>query len=299
MRYLKFALLSILVIGTLWVSPVLGQSVETRCGDIVEASFTEPESFVTFTLEMSAGDTFYIETERFGSYLMFNIVLNQNEGTAIFAPSGSVIVTARGELFNFNDSFLDNIRLQTETLGETGEYTIRLRNNDANGAFLLKVGCTLRNGTVVEPGDAAPADDGSNADSNVQPESTFSGYGFPGLAAVDFSNAFRTSLTVGTMSDGEIPPGSSNVFGYRFNGEANQRFTVNVQRTSGNLNLGVTVLSENNEVVFFSILVNGNAVTGDFSLPNAGEYTVGVFTLELLPPDSPQATAFQVQVVGE
>lgn len=278
MRYLKFALLSILVIGTLWVSPVLGQSVEARCGDIVEASFTEPESFVTFTLEMSAGDTFYIETERLGSYLMFNIVLNQNEGTAIFAPSGSVIVTARGELFNFNDSFLDNIRLQTETLGETGEYTIRLRNNDANGAFLLKVGCTLRNGTVVEPGDAAPADDGSNADSNVQPESTFSGYGFPGLAAVDFSEGIQIPLT---LAQPQTVPLGGEVTLYTYEAAAEETATLSITRVSGDISIGTTVINnDTNELLFAGIMPSSNNLSVELTFPSAGTYAIGLFRVD-------------------
>jgi hypothetical protein len=32
-----------------------------------------------------------------------------------------------------------------------------------------------------------------------------------------------------------------------------------------------------------------------FTLPTAGQYTIGVFRIDLLPPAAPEATAFQVQ----
>jgi hypothetical protein len=63
----------------------------------------------------------------------------------------------------------------------------------------------------------------------------------------------------------------------------------------GNLNLCLIVLSPDNKIVFQASLVTSESLTTRFTLPTAGTYTICVFRIDLLPPDSPQPTAFQVQ----
>ena len=54
------------------------------------------------------------------------------------------------------------------------------------------------------------------------------------------------------------------------------------------------VLSANNEVVFQASLVTSESLSTRLTLPSAGQYTIGVFRIDLLPPASPEATAFQI-----
>jgi hypothetical protein len=47
-------------------------------------------------------------------------------------------------------------------------------------------------------------------------------------------------------------------------------------------------------VVFQASLVTSSDLTTTIPLPAAGQYTIGVFRVDLLPPAGPQPTAFQV-----
>ncbi len=129
------------------------------------------------------------------------------------------------------------------------------------------------------------------------PEPAFSGIGFPGLAPVDFAAAFRLPLQMGTANQGEIPPAGNAVLGFTFDANAGDKLDLSFTRVSGNLNLGLVVLSADNKVVFQASLVTSEMLTTRFMLPSAGQYTIGVFRIDLLPPENPEATAFQVQAM--
>ncbi|MDX1992250.1 MAG: hypothetical protein SF029_07665, partial [bacterium] len=66
-------------------------------------------------------------------------------------------------------------------------------------------------------------------------------------------------------------------------------------RISGNLNLGLVVLYGDNTVVFQASLITSQTLSTRFILPETGTYTIGIFRIDLLPPDAPEATAFQIQ----
>jgi len=55
------------------------------------------------------------------------------------------------------------------------------------------------------------------------------------------------------------------------------------------------VLSADNQVVFQASLVTSTTLNTRFTLPSAGQYTISVFRIDLLPPAAAEATAFQVQ----
>ena len=61
------------------------------------------------------------------------------------------------------------------------------------------------------------------------------------------------------------------------------------------MNLGLVVLSENNEVFFQASLVTSEALSTRFTLPAAGQYTIGVFRISLVEPAAVEPTVFQVQ----
>jgi hypothetical protein len=162
------------------------------------------------------------------------------------------------------------------------------------GAYAIRIGCTMRDGTVIEPGDTLPDSTGSGNDTAVVTAPIFSGTGFPGLAPVDFANAFKLPLSLGTAMPGQIPPSGESVLGLTFDASAGDTFALDFARTSGNLNLGVVVLSANNEVVFQASLVTSQSLSTRLTLPSAGQYTIGVFRIDLLPPAAPEATQFQI-----
>jgi hypothetical protein len=82
--------------------------------------------------------------------------------------------------------------------------------------------------------------------------------------------------------------------GLTFDGNVGDTFALDFSKLSGNLNLGLVVLSANNEVVFQASLVTSDSLSTRLALPSAGQYTIGVFRIDLLPPANPEATAFQI-----
>jgi hypothetical protein len=149
------------------------------------------------------------------------------------------------------------------------------------GAYTLFLGCTLRDGTVIQPGDTPSQESSSSSTSSSEPQApVFSGVGFPGLAPVDFA---RIPMIANTPMTGAITPTGGEILDLTFT------------RLSGNLNLGLVVLSVDNQVVFQASLVTSQTLSTRFTLPSAGTYTIGVFRIDLLPPAAPEATAFQLQ----
>jgi hypothetical protein len=156
------------------------------------------------------------------------------------------------------------------------------------GIYTVTVKCILRDGTVIEPG-ALPLPPAPNP-VVIQPPS----FGFPGLAPVDFVNAVKLPLIPATPMTGAISPTGGELFGFQIEGNAGDVLDLSLTRISGNLNLGLVVLSAKNEVVSYGGLISGDTFSTRLTLPSAGQYTIGVFRVDLLPPGDPQATAFQV-----
>ena len=66
-------------------------------------------------------------------------------------------------------------------------------------------------------------------------------------------------------------------------------------RQSGNLNLGLVVLSADNKVFFQTSFVTSSALSTTLTLPTAGKYTIGVFRISLVEPTKAEATAFELK----
>ncbi len=96
---------------------------------------------------------------------------------------------------------------------------------------------------------------------------------------------------------GGVTPSGGEILGYLVNGNEGDVLELHFTRLSGNLNLGLVVLSQNNELIFQASLITTNSLTAQLTLPSTGDYTVGVFRVDLLPPDTPEPTSFQIQAV--
>ncbi|MEZ4862199.1 MAG: hypothetical protein R3C14_12860 [Caldilineaceae bacterium] len=57
----------------------------------------------------------------------------------------------------------------------------------------------------------------------------------------------------------------------------------------------MVVLSADNEVFFQASLVTSTSLSTTFTLPTAGQYTIGVFRISLVEPDEVEPTVFQVK----
>ena len=184
--------------------------------------------------------------------------------------------------------------LHTGPLATRGIYTIGV-DADRGGVYTLYIGCTLADGTIIKPGDLpTPTPQPTTPASSTGSSTTFSGHGFPGLPPVDFSNAVKVHLQNGT-NDGTIPISGDTILGYTLAAKKGDVLDLAFTRVSGNLNLGLVVLSPDNKVFYQASLVNTDTMDARFTLTTQGLYTIGIFRIDLIPPDNPQETSFTIQ----
>jgi hypothetical protein len=282
MRTAQIFALTLLVI---MFSPlVIAQQGSTliQCGTILEAELTindlnqNNDPAHTYTISLSAGDTITVRVQRIGDFLRF--------GVGILGLQSNRLT----ESFHSGDVAQIDV-----TVPANGVYTVYIWGNDETqvGVYEAFFGCTLRNGTVIAPGDVVTPDQSPTVAPSV---ASFSGFGFPGLAPVDFTQGVTIPFTPGTPNTGSISDGFVGIFGFTFSGNTGDVFDLSFERLSGNLNLGLAVLSEQNEIAFQASLVTSSSLSTRFTLPSTGGYTIGVFRIELLPPAAPEATTFQI-----
>jgi hypothetical protein len=261
------------------------QFVPAQCGSIFESRFEADGGRHRYYVNLVRGDAVNILAETLNtSYEDLRI------DVGIISPSERVIdgfasVRGRGER--------PVSTAETRELPETGTYTIELRAYTSTGGdYNFFIGCTLADGVVIEPGDVLP--DSTPTPPPVSANTTFSGFGFPGLSPVDFSEGVTVPFTMGSPNTGSISAGYEGIFGFLFTGNQGDTMRLDFTRVSGNLNLGLAVLSADNQVAFQASLVTSNSLSTDFVLPVTGDYTIGVFPIDLIPPDAPEATTFQI-----
>ncbi len=125
--------------------------------------------------------------------------------------------------------------------------------------------------------------------------SDFSGVGFPGLAPIDFTDAVTVPLILDEAITG-IMPLNNQILGFTLDAAAGDTLDLSYTRVSGNMNLGLVVLSAENEVFFQASLVTSASLATQFILPAAGQYTIGVFRISLVEPAAVEPTVFQLKV---
>lgn len=263
--------------------------VSVMCGDIIENEMTLIKEGHNYHIELNAGDIIYANVVPLGEYLKTRI--------AVQAPDETWFLWSHIS-GNYQDTQL-RPAVQTGVLSARGIYRIHVANsiynrghgdNTGTGFYTIYIGCTLRDGTVIEAGNTSQ----SVVSKSNSPE--FSGFGFPGLAPVDMSDVARIPMTAGIPFTGAVTPAGSEILGYAFNATTDQRINLNEERLSGNLNLGVVVIDADSNIIYFSALVTSESMSTRIRMPADGEYMVSVFRLDLLSPDVPEATAFSVQV---
>jgi hypothetical protein len=271
-----FGYLMIWCLVCLVVQPVFAQdasfySVEVFCEDQIFSEMTREDVDIDghyYELFLNAGAVLRIVTE--------GVVRQPDFDIDVLDPSGTVIAQARKAGQIEDTGFFE--------IFEAGVYTINVYTpQGALGSYDMFISCreserdVLRS-TVIDASSDAP----------------FTGFGFPGLAPVDFANALTLPLFDGTPMTGVITPTGGEILGFQFEANAGDVLDLNLNRVSGNLNLGLVVLSNTNEVVSYGGLITGDTFSTRLTLPSAGQYTVGVFRVDLLPPAAPAATAFQI-----
>lgn len=286
-----------------------GTPVAAQCGSIIDSDFASNFEEDIFTISMTAGDTLDISLTPIGEQLKSSIFLTGPTNLGVAASKAGADPN-----YFYNGQVEAQPKMPTGILGANGKYTIRVVNfsyynyyfgqdnynpgDPGNiGSYTLYVGCTLKDGTVIAPGDvvAPPTPVLPTVEPTQSPDDP-SFVGFPGIEPKNFADGIAIPFNIGLPNAGSIAPGFDSVFGFTLDGaSAGDTLDLTFTRLSGNLNLGLVVLSADNKVVFQASLVSSTTLNSRFTLPSAGQYTIGVFRIDLLPPDLPEATAFQIE----
>lgn len=272
----------ILIISVFSVDIVSSQNVPTpvQCGSIVDNEFTPTILENNYVFDLAPGDQFSVEIVPLGSNVEIIAEIFDPFGDSLNRPAGSQPGTPP----------------VVRKVGASGSYSIVVKQYIGGGLYSLRIGCILNDGTVIDPGDVPPTII-SVQNTGIPAAPTFSGNGFPGLAPVDFSSVAKIPMIANVPMTGGVAPDGSTILGYTVDAAANDTLALGFTRLSGNLNLGLVVLSADNQVVFQASLVTSSELTTKFTVPTAGTYTIGVFRIDLLPPAAPEATAFQLTAI--
>ncbi|MBI1281792.1 MAG: hypothetical protein GC179_26950 [Anaerolineaceae bacterium] len=282
---------------------VEGDVIVADCGSVIEGEFNSNYERHYYAVNMKAGDTMQISASPLGDQLRSSLVLLGPTELAL------VISDQRGNLGTdgkyYRLGIEKNPKIVSGVLSASGKYLIGVNNFEWNysprdsggiGVYTLYIGCTLRDGTVINPGDK-PAINTSDPTIEATSAPVFSGFGFPGLAPIDLSNTARLPIPPGIPLSGALTPTGSEILGYLFKAEAGDTVEVSFNRLTGNLNLGIVVINAQSQVIFQASLVTTQSMTTRFTIPESGEYTAAVFRIDLLPVANPEPTAFSVKAV--
>lgn len=256
-----------------------------KCGSIVDGEFTKEGETHEYLLNMATQESFVITIKTFVDHLAFF--------AEAYGPTGRLIADVCPNCAK------KEIAISSGTLAK-GTYKVNLHNSGV-GPYTLSVGCITVNGEV-KPGDiptptpkSTPAPLPTPTTRAAQPEtkSEFA-FGFPGLAPVDFSDIGSAPLVLDVPNVGRLPKGNE-ILGFTLEAQAGDVLDLSYTRISGNMNLGLVVLSADNQVYFQASLVTSDSLSTRFTLPEAGEYTIGVFRISLVEPEIVKPTVFRLQ----
>lgn len=279
--------------GLLIVSAQNAAPPPLECGSILEEELSDSNRFGDYTIQASAGTVITVVVEPIGDSFNPYLVLQNSVGTEILqfnsSPGGENEVFGDYTISSSNSILL----IYAGSPNDTRTGYSNFNNATYYGAYIISLACTLRDGTYIAAGSTVNIED-----LPVRPQTPV--LGFPGLPPVDFSDGITIPLTPDTPNTGSINPGFDSVFGFTFEGIEGATVSLEFNRLSGNVALGLAVISDSNQIAYMSALVSSTAMSLTFTLPSAGQYTIGVFRIDLVPLPSPEATSFTVEAtMGE
>lgn len=279
----------LVIVASQLLLPMVQAQSEIQCGDILKNNFTKNGEFHKYIINLNAGDITTVSAQPLGDTLQVQF--------ALFDPVGNKITS--WTYSSSDPSFTSGV------LSATGNYTIQAGAYRGVGVYTLYVECTKGDtGEIIKPGAAqtpvpvSPATE-SPTEATPLPQAAavtpeFADVGFPGLSPVDFSNVVRLNLANGVPISATLTPGFEDIVGFTVNAEPDDVLDLTYTRLSGNLNLGLVVLFPKNQVYFQSSLVTSDRLNTRLTLPVAGQYTIGVFQINLVEPAIPEDTAFEL-----
>jgi len=135
--------------------------IEIQCGQIIENEFTSNAQDHIYVLEMEPRESFNVSLQPFGDFLDAVVV--------IYGPSGIRLDGTDNGRRDGRFSVSKSPSIASGILSARGSYKIRVANtaisgsnddlyNDSDhfggvGLYTLSIGCTISDGTKIEPGD--------------------------------------------------------------------------------------------------------------------------------------------------
>lgn len=248
--------------GSVISSDRFTQSVQ--CGSIIESQFQREREIHRYFLNLSQNDVISLRIEETGSYSDLYFLLS------LYSPSSQ-------ELEDTSDS--DLVLLETDTLPVSGIYEIAIENSlngnqSDGGTYIMYIGCTLDDGTVINPGDAPSTTEMASPSEAI----VFSGFGFTGISPVDFSTGIEIPLQTGQP---QTAPLGGDVALYTYSASTNETRTLSLARLSGNISVGIAVIKlDTNEVIFFGGMPSSNNLSVELTFPSNGTYAIGLFRVD-------------------
>jgi len=259
-------ILSLVVFLMLAVMPTTAQTpIEVECGDIIESEFTSGREQHRFHIELNAGDQITVESVSVSTILVSTLsIRDPNENRLTYE-------------YNEVDPILVSSRLPTNGIYEI-RHTSKGNAETAVSIYTLFFSCTLRDGTVIEPGEAVVGDNGDTG-SPPAPPSRFTGFGFPGVQPVDFSDGIEIPIALGQPQT--TPLAGDLVALYTYDATAESTATLSLSRVSGEVAVGVTVINrDDNDILFLGGLPSSNNLSVELTFPSDGTYVIGLFSLD-------------------
>lgn len=254
---------------------VISSPIPAVCGDVIENEFLVDYEVHKYTLTMQAGDLIEAYVIPVGSRLSTRILF--------IAPNGEFF--GHSKKSGLHDQTEPRPRAITGVLSANGVYEMDVSNWEwlswprdptGVGVYTIYIGCTLKDGTVIRPGERAQPE--FTPTPPPPPTPAFSGFGFPGLPPRDFSTGIELPLTLGLASPAPI---GSDVVLYTYSATAGEIRTLKLSRMSGDISIGVTVIhKETNELVFFGGMPASNTLSVELTFPSDGVYAFGLFRVD-------------------
>lgn len=265
------------IMAVLWTPGILKAQMRPtniECGSTVQGELEAGEEHVFRLPTLYAGDV--LETELVvGGWGNASWEITRSDGRRVrydnsmnetYMPSGKIAIEAEDEYLIFVTAY-----------GSQG------------GTYALYTTCTYVDGTVDAPESSnlpGTVDTGDSA-------TAFTGFGFPGVAAVDFSAGIEIPLQRGQPVT--VPVGGDVVLYTHEAGEASAA-TLSVERISGDISTGVTVIKrDTNEILFLAGLPSSDKLSVELNFPSEGVYAIGLFRLDT-PERSNTSGAVQVNL---
>lgn len=248
--------------------PTFSQSATPiNCGDIVESEFTDNAQRHDYEIVLEGGDSLNVSVIPLGETLETTILLWGSTGQEISRSHVSRVVEPTPSIETPVLSAPDTYQLMigNSQIESDGDMSGQPWDLGGLGIYTIYIGCTLRDGTVIEPGDSMPP---------VPSPTTCEGICFPLL----FPNGIEIPITLGQPQTTGI---ANDVMLYTYDASKDTRTTLSLSRVSGDISIGVTVTNqETNELLFVGGMPYSDNLSVDLTFPTNGTYEIALFRLD-------------------